>query len=232
MIDKNQPQKYDKVRKREIHMQNKAFTLAEVLITLGIIGTVAAMTIPTVMNNVGDAQFKTAYKKAFSEASQAVNSCVADNTFITTNAWADAVNNTTNWNAFMAKFNIAKYCDGTTTTLDQCWDMTGEKFNTGTAPINSMPGFIDTAGKSWVQGSSSNGTVITADVFVDTNGFKKPNKFGQDRFRIAFFPPSGFNTVGIPSKVTPTGGDYTSANATYCPSGDSHPCYYLSWLYN
>ena len=37
------------------------FTLAEVLITLGIIGVVAAMTIPTLMNNIQDVLFKTAF---------------------------------------------------------------------------------------------------------------------------------------------------------------------------
>ena len=42
------------------------FTLAEVLITLGIIGVVAAMTIPTLISNTNGAQFKTAYKKALS----------------------------------------------------------------------------------------------------------------------------------------------------------------------
>ena len=41
-----------------------AFTLAEVLITLGIIGIVAEMTIPTLMNNVQDQAFKAAWKKS------------------------------------------------------------------------------------------------------------------------------------------------------------------------
>ena len=49
-----------------------AFTLAEVLITLGIIGVVAAMTMPTLMNSTNGAQYKTAYKKALSVLSQAV----------------------------------------------------------------------------------------------------------------------------------------------------------------
>ena len=49
-----------------------AFTLAEVLITLGIIGVVAAMTIPTLISNTNGAQFKTAYKKALSTLNQAV----------------------------------------------------------------------------------------------------------------------------------------------------------------
>ena len=42
------------------------FTLAEVLITLGIIGVVAAMTMPTLINSTQGAQYKTAYKKALS----------------------------------------------------------------------------------------------------------------------------------------------------------------------
>ena len=53
------------------------FTLAEVLITLGIIGVVAAMTMPTLMNSTQGAQYKTAYKKALSAISQAVTLNVA-----------------------------------------------------------------------------------------------------------------------------------------------------------
>lgn len=53
------------------------FTLAEVLITLGIIGVVAAMTMPTLMNQTQGAQYKAAYKKALSALSQAVTLNVA-----------------------------------------------------------------------------------------------------------------------------------------------------------
>lgn len=53
-------------------MKRQGFTLAEVLITLGIIGVVAAMTIPTLISNTNGAQFKTAYKKALSTLNQAV----------------------------------------------------------------------------------------------------------------------------------------------------------------
>ena len=53
------------------------FTLAEVLITLGIIGVVAAMTMPTLMNQTNGAQYKAAYKKALSAISQAVTLNVA-----------------------------------------------------------------------------------------------------------------------------------------------------------
>ena len=54
-----------------------AFTLAEVLITLGIIGVVAAMTMPTLMSSTQGAQYKAAYKKALSALSQAVTLNVA-----------------------------------------------------------------------------------------------------------------------------------------------------------
>ena len=67
------------------------FTLAEVLITLGIIGVVAAMTIPTLISNTNGAQFKTAYKKALSTLNQAVlmNLAMDDTDFSTLNADAD-----------------------------------------------------------------------------------------------------------------------------------------------
>lgn len=52
--------------------QKSAFTLAEVLITLGIIGVVAAMTIPTIYANVVGIRFRSQYKKTMSSVDQAV----------------------------------------------------------------------------------------------------------------------------------------------------------------
>lgn len=48
----------------------KAFTLAEVLITLGIIGVVAAMTIPTLIANSRGQQYRSRLKKTISTLSQ------------------------------------------------------------------------------------------------------------------------------------------------------------------
>ena len=47
------------------------FTLAEVLITLGIIGVVAAMTIPTLISNTNGAKFRSQFKKTLSTLNQA-----------------------------------------------------------------------------------------------------------------------------------------------------------------
>lgn len=51
--------------------KRSGFTLAEVLITLGIIGVVAAMTIPTLIANTNSARFRSQFKKTLSTLSQA-----------------------------------------------------------------------------------------------------------------------------------------------------------------
>ena len=59
-------------------MRKFGFTLAEVLITLGIIGVVAAMTMPVLINNVRNKQLETAFKGAYSILSQAVQQAAND----------------------------------------------------------------------------------------------------------------------------------------------------------
>ena len=54
-----------------IHLKKLAFTLAEVLITIGVIGVVAAMTIPTLMANIRGQQYRSQFKKTMSTLSQA-----------------------------------------------------------------------------------------------------------------------------------------------------------------
>lgn len=56
---------------QQIVQKRRAFTLAEVLITLGIIGVVAAMTIPNLIANVNGAKFRSQFKKAISTLNQA-----------------------------------------------------------------------------------------------------------------------------------------------------------------
>lgn len=51
----------------------KGFTLAEVLITLVIIGVIAAMTIPTLMNSTNNQEFRVGLKKSISALNQAMS---------------------------------------------------------------------------------------------------------------------------------------------------------------
>ncbi len=60
-------------------MRNKAFTLAEVLITLGIIGVVAAITIPLMINAYNKNITETRLKKFYSLFNQAIKLSVVEN---------------------------------------------------------------------------------------------------------------------------------------------------------
>jgi prepilin-type N-terminal cleavage/methylation domain-containing protein len=53
------------------------FTLAEVLITLAIIGVVASISIPAVMGSTNQQEYKTAFKKAVSVLNQAITTSIA-----------------------------------------------------------------------------------------------------------------------------------------------------------
>ncbi len=53
--------------------KTNGFTLAEVLVTLLVIGVVAALTIPQLISSTNDQQLRVKYKKAFSDIQQATN---------------------------------------------------------------------------------------------------------------------------------------------------------------
>lgn len=66
--------------KMEDYMKRfNAFTLAEVLITLGIIGVVAAITIPSLVANHKKSEVTTKLKKIYSVVNQAINLAVSEN---------------------------------------------------------------------------------------------------------------------------------------------------------
>ncbi len=58
-------------------MRKLGFTLAEVLITLGIIGVIATLTLPTLMSNTAEREYSTALKKGISALTEAVQMQVA-----------------------------------------------------------------------------------------------------------------------------------------------------------
>lgn len=199
-----------------------AFTLAEVLITLGIIGVVASMTIPTLMNNINDNQYKSAYKKAFSAAAQAWAQAVNDGLIEERPTWGDLPSKIANFNTFKTYFKIMKDCNNSNNS--ECWAV-GDTY--GGCPTASAYAFLDASGVSWSLTSMAVGN--GPEILVDVNGFKDPNKFGQDRFVIRPVTISGL--AGMPVKMLPPA-DYLTADVSYCKYGDSHPCYYSSWLYD
>ncbi len=69
----------EKSKKKTWNNYNSSFTLAEVLITLGIIGVVAAMTLPALIQKQNEKATVVQLKKAYSMLSQAVLAEIAEN---------------------------------------------------------------------------------------------------------------------------------------------------------
>ncbi len=174
------------------------FTLAEVLITLGIIGVVAAMTMPTLMNSTQGAQYKAAYKKALSALSQAVTLNVALDEW----SFADADNTTyVLADMFNSRMNVVRQetgSDNIKNSKDQTYQVAvsaAGKFPDSTGITAGTP--IDIA-ETNVTLFFNDGIMFTYDPatsinctnadgatpkickgFIDVNGVKAPNRLVQ-----------------------------------------------------
>lgn len=86
----------------------KGFTLAEVLITLGIIGVVAALTIPTLISNYKTKEASVRLKKFYSMMNQAIQLSTLDNgqtsTWTYPGTLADTDSLETFWNVYFAPY--------------------------------------------------------------------------------------------------------------------------------
>ena len=169
-----------------------AFTLAEVLITLGVIGIVAAMTMPMLIKNYQKKQTVVQLKKAYSELSQALNIAQKDLGMI--EDW-DFKNFPTPANraqyfydnVLKPNLKIAKYC---TPSSNDCWaddsfTLIGNRYSNLTNGVAGHNSFITASGYSvyyWISGSGFSGWF-----FVDLNGNKKPNILGKDIFTFILF---------------------------------------------
>ena len=105
------------------HVKNVAFTLAEVLITLGIIGVVAAMTIPTLISNYQEKELVTRAKKALAQVNNAIDLARAENGY-GDNSVLFNTNNTSeeSMRAFAKYFKVQEIC--VNTASGSCKDYT------------------------------------------------------------------------------------------------------------
>ena len=155
------------------------FTLAEVLITLGIIGVVAAMTMPTLMNSTQGAQYKAAYKKALSAIAQGVTLNVA----LDGSSFADVSDAAGIKDILAARMNVVNGADevGTIpyetapTLLTQSANNYTLYFSDGIVFSFAGP----TAGKVCSDPANTDSGITNAEKclgFIDVNGLKGPNK--------------------------------------------------------
>jgi len=199
----------------------KAFTLAEVLITLLIIGIVSAMIIPPLKSVIGDLQYKSSYRQAFAEATQVWQRMNTEDLIKATAGEYDPNALTANFAQFVKFFSVQATCS----TLDSaanCWDINAEKWaNLDMSTAASTRGFIDNSGKAWLF-AACYGPI---QIFIDVNGFKGPNKYGKDRFVLKALTSDDKAGPGYPIKLVPLEDVKTSNSLCHYP-----PCYYKTWL--
>ncbi len=141
-------------------MKCRAFTLAEVLITLGIIGVVSAITIPSLTKSWHDLQYKSAYKAAYSDLAQALNTAIVKDTLVYANGQYDE-GHWLNFKAILGNMKLLKTCWDYTVAGESgsvtggnanCWAAGGEGWNptsVGGYPSNSDLAVIDASGRTW-----------------------------------------------------------------------------------
>lgn len=158
----------------------KAFTLAEVLITLAIIGIVAAMTLPSLTAKYQQKEFTAGLKKFYSQLSQALLKLQADNEELT-------YEHSTGMKLIEDNFKIIKKCsDG---ALYPCVSETYTKLsgrNVSLNKVNASPSsrqcYIIASGAGVCVFDSLENTSVTTQIAFDVNGIKKPNVAGRDMF--------------------------------------------------
>lgn len=216
--------------------KESAFTLAEVLITLMIIGTISAITIPSLKKHASQEEYISRAKKAYSAISQATKLIETQHGEIKrwgplTGAVSDsedpaendenkaAPNGVTKAHKYYGeRLNIVKNC---TNGGAGCWTQTktlsGAAYGNANNAKGSSVAFQTADGMYWNifgQAETNEYGVDNAEtdsliVFVDTNGEKKPNTLGLDVFVFVVNPDRG---------VLPAGSDN---GATNCKDSES-----------
>ncbi len=179
------------------------FTLAEVLVTLGIIGVVSAMTIPTLVQNYQRKVYVTQLHKVYNEVMQAAKMYVTDNNYL--NFGESRIrNNSTELRNFMTNyFKVVNDC-GTRYRpcfADEYSSLSGATISSKNGQCNVVVALAsgavlcaDASAMSDVENddpdddssiTSSNHVGNGGDVVafeVDINGKQGPNVFGRDYF--------------------------------------------------
>ncbi len=181
------------IEQRESVSIKAAFTLAEVLITLGIIGVVAAMTLPAVINKIQHKQLETAFKKSYSVISQAIQRIAQEEGEIPT---AYSLAGIKSADLVKKYFSVSESCIIASNGMSNSSCMGRGGFNTWFYSFYSKTYNKKTVANnlhSWFDDGMfilSDGKIIFLDkshgdnllVGVDTNGKKAPNLLGHDLF--------------------------------------------------
>jgi type II secretory pathway pseudopilin PulG len=187
-----------------------AFTLAEVLITLCIIGVIAEMTIPTLLSNIENAQYVANLKKAYSGLDQVLVKMATDNNCIgdlkCTGLFASGTDIQTFGTELVKYFKILKNCESSVSggpNISGCFsDSVAQTYNglgtrsgymddpayyyrfiTADGIAFSVRNFGNNCGSNASAYITYNMTQACAYLSIDVNGpTKGPNNLGRDIF--------------------------------------------------
>ncbi|MBQ9245691.1 prepilin-type N-terminal cleavage/methylation domain-containing protein [bacterium] len=210
------------------------FTLAEVLITLVIIGIIAATTIPTIQANYAQQERYTRVKKAYSTLANAMTRVKADG--------GDFDFEVRNNDTELIKDWYDTYLKQYLNTIKVCYNEAGCWNEGDTKNLNGGNAYCQHTGigvgDNIVTAILSDGTFINIDsyskgsiasyfgvditqsnglvVIFDINGNRKPNTFGRDIFA----------TVFTENGLVPAYSSRTAAqiNSNCSPSGNGYSC--------
>lgn len=177
--------------------QKLGFTLAEVLITLGIIGIIAEMTIPIIIQNANDQANVIALKKNYSVIQQAITIAVANEGPIDT--WytgADVTEGNTAVNNIFAKYmKTIKVCGSSSSCNTATYKFLSSRVP-GYMDFTSSIGLVLADGTIMIPAIdiSSYGPLIS--FYVDVNGIKAPNQVGVDLFGFILYGQSRAASLG------------------------------------
>lgn len=210
--------------------KERAFTLAEVLITLGIIGVISALVIPLLWNNYEKQKFNSQLKKTFQELNSITTSIKDNNGGTMANAFTDIDNYRDGYSDYF-KF-VQKKCPANNTTYARnngCF-MQGVPKNIDNSSINiadwgannsflvlqdgrslGFYGYLDANTKKC--NLSLNGIISCGIITIDLNGPNPPNTIGKD-FYTLYMTANGlvapYYTMGFNQKCNQVADTYNS----------------------
>ena len=211
-------------------MKKYGFTLAEVLITLGIIGVVAAMTLPTLIQKQQEKIAVNQLKKAYSVFSQAFLRAVAENG--PAESWdigtQDSIEGAKKlYNMFkpyllkVEDCGVSQGCFYSSTykalnAPSYAWQPSSHSKYARGILADGTSFLFWTAGSGCNVDDSVDGTgkfsKICGAIKVDINGSKSPNQAGVDYFNFAI----------TPNGIIPSGGkEYQSSSGEICEYNNS-----------
>lgn len=227
-----------------------AFTLAEVLIVIGIIGIIAENTLPTLINNFEKQETLSSLREVYALLNSAIESAKVENGSDVNN-WYMPTDSTTNAATYFAQTYLMPYlkisadCGASTSTecnlnegyLSNLTSATKlyQKIsgNSGLYSFTMANGAVVGIATSNLNSNSVSGCRVY--IYFDVNGKRKPNIQGKDGFMIEL---GGNYGTGDRNKVLPYSAfsnrdallDGSNTNSCNKVSGTGLFCFALIWI--